>query len=108
MSARLIRAAVIAAGAGALWLGTSTPAGAWPIPITTQQQHFINQARSAGFPGDDDAVLQAGLQACQLLMTGSGTQGAIDGVVGLTGADPGVTRALVRSAHGIMCTSARG
>ena len=108
MSNWSIRVAAVAVGVGALLAAAGVPANAWPIPITPEQQNFINQARNAGFPGDDDAVLQAGLQACHLLMTGSGTQGATDGVVGLTGADPGATAALVRIAHGTMCTSARG
>ncbi|MCT7363793.1 hypothetical protein A7G45_13365 [Mycolicibacterium llatzerense] len=101
-----VASAVLVAGA-AFGISAGT-ASAWPIPITPEQQRFINQARAAGFPGDDDAVLQAGLRACQLLMTGSGTQGATDGIVGETGADPGPAAALVRRAHGILCTSARG
>lgn len=94
--------------AGTAFGATVPTASAWPIPITPEQQRFINQARAAGFPGDDDAVLQAGLQACRMLMTGSGTQGAIDGIVSGTGADPGPAAALVRRANGILCTSARG
>lgn len=108
MPALIIRAAVTAAGAAAL-LGIGTaPAWAWPIPITPEQQNFINAARGAGFPGDDDAVLQAGLQACQMLMTGKGTQGATEFVAGQYGADPAQAGALVRAAHGRLCTSARG
>ncbi|MUM34142.1 DUF732 domain-containing protein [Mycobacterium sp. CBMA361] len=98
----------VALVAGAAFGVSAGTASAWPIPITPEQQRFINQARAAGFPGDDDAVLQAGLQACQMLMTGSETQGAVDGIVGQTGADPGSASALVRRAHGILCTSARG
>ncbi|WP_155926413.1 DUF732 domain-containing protein [Mycolicibacterium sp. CBMA 234] len=103
-----MRIATVALVAGAALGAAAGTASAWPIPITPEQQRFINQARAAGFPGDDDAVLQAGLQACQMLMTGSGTQGAVDGIVGQTGADPGPASALVRRAHGILCTSARG
>jgi hypothetical protein len=110
MSARrfAVRIAAAALSAGAALGACAGTASAWPIPITQEQQRFINQARAAGFPGDDDAVLQAGLQACQMLMTGSGTQGAIDGVIGQTGADPGPAAALVRRANGILCTSAHG
>ncbi len=106
VSIRLIGCAV--AAAAALSVAAAGSASAWPMPFTPEQQRFINQARTAGFPGDDDAVLQAGLRACQMLMTGSGTQGAVDGIVGETGADPAPAAALVRRAHGILCTSARG
>ena len=52
-----VASAVLVAGA-AFGISAGT-ASAWPIPITPEQQRFINQARAAGFPGDDDAVLQA-------------------------------------------------
>ena len=59
MSAFIVRVAATAVTVAAL-LGVGTaPAWAWPIPITPEQQNFINAARGAGFPGDDDAVLQA-------------------------------------------------
>lgn len=108
MPALIIRAAAVAATAAALLGVCTAPAWAWPIPITPEQQNFINAARGAGFPGDDDAVLQAGLQACQMLMTGNGTQAATDFVAGQYGADPAQAGALVRAAHGRLCTSARG
>lgn len=69
---------------------------------------MINRGHAAGWPGDDDAVLMAARQACQALMTGQGTQGATDSLVGMYGADPGVARQLVTIAHGTLCTSARG
>jgi len=99
-TAALAAAATLAAAAGT--------ASAWPIPITPEQQNFINQARSAGYPGSDDQVLQAGLYGCQLLMTGRGTQGATDTIAAQNGVDPAQAGALVRIAHGILCTSARG
>jgi len=83
-------------------------ASAWPIPITPEQQRFISQARATGFPGDDDALLQAGLLGCQQLMTGHGTQGAADTVAAQNGADPAQAVRLVRIANSILCTSARG
>ena len=107
MASLIIRASAAAATVGALLGVSSAPAWAWPIPITPEQQNFINAARGAGFPGDDDTVLQAGLQACQMLMTGKGTQGATDFVAGQYGADPAQAGALVRAAHGRLCTSAR-
>lgn len=108
MSALLIRAAAVVAGAGALWAATAIPAGAWPIPITPEEQNYINRAHATGFPGDDDQMLMAGRQACQMLMTGQSTQGATDAIAGQYGVDPGQAGALVRVAHGILCTSARG
>ena len=102
---RLLAAAV---GAGVL-LGTATgTAGAWPIPITPEEQGVINRGHAAGFPGDDDQVLMAARQACQALMTGKGTQGATDMLAGMYHTDPGTARALVGIAHGTLCTSARG
>ena len=47
------------AAAAALSVVAAGPASAWPMPFTPEQQRFINQARNAGFPGDDDAVMQA-------------------------------------------------
>ena len=44
-------------------------AGAWPTPLTTEQQHFIDSAKEAGVPGNDDAVFNMGLQACNYLNT---------------------------------------
>lgn len=104
----VIRATTIALAAGAMLGATASTAWAWPIPITAEQQNFINQARSAGYPGSDDDVLQAGLYGCQLLMTGHGTQGATDTIAAQNGVDPARAGALVRIAHGILCTSARG
>jgi len=108
MSTPLIRAAMIAAGAGALLVGAAAPAWAWPIPITSEEQRVIDQAHATGFPGDDDQMLMAARQACQMLMTGQGSQAATDTLAGRYGADPGQAAAVVRIAHGILCTSARG
>ncbi|MEZ0053649.1 hypothetical protein ABIA30_004682 [Mycobacterium sp. MAA66] len=108
MSTLLIRAAAAAVGVGALLGGAAAPAWAWPIPITSEEQNYINRAHATGFPGDDDQMLMAGRQACQMLMTGQNTQGAADALAGQYGADPGQAVALVRAAHGILCTSARG
>lgn len=41
-------------------------------------------------------------------MTGRGTQGATDTIAAQNGVDPAQAGALVRIAHGILCTSARG
>lgn len=103
-----IRALAATLGAGVLLSTAIGTASAWPIPITGQQQNFINQARGAGFPGDDDQVLTAGLQACRLLYTGQGTQGAAASLAGQYGTSPDQAAALVGAAHGIMCTQAPG
>jgi len=104
----VIRALAATLGAGVLLSTAIGTASAWPIPITGQQQNFINQARGAGFPGDDDQVLTAGLQACRLLYTGQGTQGAAASLAGQYGTSPDQAAALVGAAHGIMCTQAPG
>ncbi|WP_166555549.1 DUF732 domain-containing protein [Mycolicibacterium sp. CBMA 226] len=94
------------AAAAALSIVVAGPASAWPIPITPEQQRFINQARNAGFPGDDDAVLQAGLQACQMAFGGQSRPDVVGALAGQYGADAGPTGALAKAAHGILCTSA--
>jgi len=108
MTATFFRAGAIAVGAGALLVGAGAPAWAWPIPITSEEQRLIDQAHATGFPGDDDQMLMAGRQACQMLMTGQGSQAAADTLAGRYGADPGQAVAVVRIAHSILCTSARG
>ncbi|MCQ4363441.1 hypothetical protein QRB41_26935 [Mycobacterium avium subsp. hominissuis] len=55
----VVRITTIALAAGALLGTTASTAWAWPIPFTAEQQNFINQARSAGYPGSDDDILQA-------------------------------------------------
>ena len=60
MSVRIRLAASAVAAVSVLSVAGAGVASAWPIPVTPEQQRFINQARNAGFPGDDDAVLQAG------------------------------------------------
>lgn len=104
-AARMLAAAV---GAGALLGVGAGTAGAWPIPITPEEQGVITRGHQAGFPGDDDQVLMAARQACQALMTGKGTQGATDLLAGMYHTDPGVALNLVGIAHGTLCTSARG
>lgn len=94
------------AAATALSVAAAGPASAWPMPFTPEQQRFINQARNAGFPGDDDAIMQAGLQACQMAFSGQSRPDVVGALAGQYGADAGPTGALVRAAHGILCTSA--
>lgn len=106
MSVRIRLAASAVAAVSVLSVAGAGVASAWPIPVTPEQQRFINQARNAGFPGDDDAVLQAGLQACQMAFSGQSRPDVIGALAGQYGADPGPTGALTKAAHGILCTSA--
>jgi hypothetical protein len=102
---RVLEAALCACALLAVAAGT---ASAWPTPITPEQQRYINQARGAGFPGDDDAVLQAGMQACRALYNGQGVQGATGTVPGQAGVSPDQAGMAVRIARGILCTQAPG
>jgi hypothetical protein len=104
----VIRVSAAALAAGALVGFAAGTASAWPTPITPEQQRYINQARGAGFPGDDDAVLQAGMQACRALYTGQGVQGAIGTVAAQAGANPDQAGVAVRLARGTLCTQAPG
>lgn len=106
MFAHIRLAAGAVAAAAALSVAAAVPASAWPMPFTPEQQRFINQARNAGFPGDDDAVMQAGLQACQMAFSGQSRPDVIGALAGQYGADAGPTGALAKAAHGILCTSA--
>ncbi len=98
--------AAAALGASALLTATAGTASAWPIPITGEQQNFINQARGAGFPGDDDQVVTAGLQACRLLYTGQGAAGVSAALSAQYGSSQGQAAGLVSAAHATMCTQA--
>jgi Protein of unknown function (DUF732) len=104
----IIRVLAAALCVGALVGAAAGTASAWPTPITPEQQRYINQARGAGFPGDDDAVLQAGMQACRALYTGQGVQGATGTVAGQAGVTPDQAGVAVRIARGILCTQAPG
>jgi|SRR5947209_6767895 len=102
------RLSAVALSAGALLGGGTGLAWARPTPISPEQQRYISQARGADFPGDDDAVLQAGLQACRALYTGQGVQGATATVANQAGVSTDQAAAAVRIARGILCTQAPG
>lgn len=93
---RVVIAGVVMCGAAAL--GVAGTAGAWPTTITGEMQTFINNARSAGAPGDDDALLTQGYLACRILYTGQGRQAAVDAT----------SDAVVNAARGTLCTQAPG
>ncbi|OBJ36027.1 hypothetical protein A5630_08470 [Mycolicibacterium mucogenicum] len=106
MSVKIRLTAGAVAAVSALSVAAAGPASAWPMPFTPEQQRFINQARNAGFPGDDDAIMQAGLQACQMAFSGQSRPDVVGALAGQYGADVGPTGALAKAAHGILCTSA--
>ena len=94
-----------AAAAGAVLGATAAPAAAWPIPLTAQDEQYLNAVRGV-FPRDDDTLLMAGRGACRVLYTGGGTQAAIDTVVGQFGATPEQAAAVVNAGRGSYCTQA--
>lgn len=82
----------------------AVPAGADPDPEAVR---FANMVRGK-FPGDDDQLVAAGRQACQMLYTGSHTPDVV-GVLGdQYGATPAQANTLVRAARGVFCTQAPG
>ncbi len=94
-----IAAAVLSGGAVALGAaGGVGVAGAWPTPITPEMQRFIDNARAAGAPGDDDALLSQGYLACRMLYTGQGAGAA----------EAATSPAVVGAARGTLCTQAPG
>jgi hypothetical protein len=103
-----MRVAAATLGASALVTAAAGTAFAWPTPITPDQQRYITQARGAGFPGDDDAVLQAGLQACRALYTGQSVQAAIGTVAAQAGVNPDQAGVAVRLARGNLCLQPPG
>lgn len=96
--ARLGAALIGTVAAGSALLGTAATAGAWPTTVTPEMQRYITTARNAGAPGDDDALLTEGYQACNMLYTHQGRQAAIDA----HGAS------VVNAATSILCTQAPG
>lgn len=66
---RSVGALVVVLTAAAALGVTAAPAGAWPYPFTPDQVAYLNTVRG-NFPGDDDQLVTAGLQACRLLYTG--------------------------------------
>jgi hypothetical protein len=103
-----VRVIVAGFAAGAVLGATAAPAYAWPIPLTPDQNNFLNRAHGTGFPGDDDQLLIAGDEACHLLYSGQPTSAVIDSVGGEYGASPEQAAALVHSAHGALCKRAPG
>lgn len=89
-------------------LGIAAPsAGAWPYPFTPDQVAYLNAVRG-NFPGDDDQLVTAGLQACHMLYTGQSAQEAVDNTAAAYAATPDQARVVVRAARRTMCTQAPG
>lgn len=100
--ARLLAGALTA---GAL-LGTSVaPAAAWPIPLTAEDNAYLNATRG-NFPGNDDQLLTAGRQACRLLYTGQPAHAVIDSIAAQYAATPAQASTVVSAARGTYCTQA--
>ena len=66
---RCVRVIAAAVAAGALLGTAAATASAWPLPLTSDDVNFLNQARG-NFPGDDDTLLIVGNQMCRGLYTG--------------------------------------
>ncbi|WP_321180998.1 DUF732 domain-containing protein [Mycolicibacterium sp.] len=104
---RSVGALVVVLTAAAALGVTAAPAGAWPYPFTPDQVAYLNTVRG-NFPGDDDQLVTAGLQACRLLYTGQSAQQAVDATAAQYGATPDQARVVVQAARGTMCTQAPG
>jgi hypothetical protein len=99
---------IAAAGAAGALLGTTAAtASAWPLPLTSDDVNFLNQARG-NFPGDDDTLLIVGKQMCRGLYTGQSPQAVIDSAASTYGASPDQAGIVLRAARGTLCTSAPG
>lgn len=101
-----VRLAAIAAAAGTLG-AVAGPASAYPIPLTNDDTRFLNMTRGK-FPGDDDQLMVAGRQVCQMLYAGRGASGAIDQLAADYGTGPKEADIVVRAARGTYCTQAPG
>lgn len=101
----ILTATAVAAGA-MLGVGAG-PASAWPVPLTGDDTKFLNMTRGK-FPGDDDQLILAGRQACNLLYNGRGASGAIDQLAADYGTGPAEAGVLVRAARSTYCTQAPG
>lgn len=102
-----LRSIAIMAGAGVLLGATAAPASAWPMPLTSEDQSFLNSARG-NFPGDDDQLLIVGRQMCRMLYTGQPAQSVIDSMAAEYNATPGQAATVLRAARGTYCTQAPG
>ena len=101
------RLAASAAAATALMGASAGTACAWPIPLTGEDTRFLNMTRGT-FPGDDDQLLMAGRQVCNMLYNGRGVNGATDQLVADYGTGPSEAGVMVRAARSTYCTQAPG
>lgn len=104
---RAARVMTTAIAVGIVLGAAASPASAWPLPLTSEDNSFLNSVRGT-FPGDDDQLLLAGRQACRQLYTGQGTPTVISQTAAQYGASPDQAAALVSAARGTYCTQAPG
>jgi Protein of unknown function (DUF732) len=107
-----LRRVAVAPIVGALVLGTllgatAPRAGAWPIPLTGEDNTYLNATRGV-FPGDDDQLLMVGRQMCRLLYTNQPASAVIDQMAGQYGATPDQAAVALRAARRAYCTQAPG
>ncbi|MBU9764028.1 DUF732 domain-containing protein [Mycobacterium sp. TNTM28] len=92
---------------GTLFGATAPQAAAWPVPLTAEDNSYLNATRGV-FPGDDDQLLSVGRQMCRLLYTGTPAQAVIDQMAGQYAATPDQARVALQAARRAYCTQAPG
>lgn len=102
-----MRLGAIVFAAGAVLGLTAGPAGAWPVPLTGDDTKYLNMTRGK-FPGDDDQLILAGRQVCNMLYNGRGAAGATDQLTSDYGVGPKEAGIVVRAARSTYCTQAPG
>lgn len=101
---RLVAATLVVGG----MLGAvAAPAGAYPLPLTSEDVNYLNAVRGV-FPGDDDTLLIVGRQMCRQLYTGQPAAAVIDATASEYGASPDQATVALRAARGAYCTQAPG
>ncbi|OMB92947.1 hypothetical protein A5733_17275 [Mycobacterium sp. NS-7484] len=106
VSRRTAVAPVMAALVLATVFGATAPeAGAWPIPLTGEDNTYLKATRGV-FPGDDDQLLSVGREMCRLLYTGTPSSAVIDQMAAQYGASPDQAGVALRAARRSYCTQA--
>lgn len=94
-----------AAAAGVLLGVAAGTAAAWPIPLTGEQQRFVDTARGS-FPADTDTLMLMGSQMCRGAYTGKPDAAIISEAAGTYGASPEQAAGVFGAARGTLCTQA--
>ena len=105
---RRIGAALAAAALAVAAAVSAATAGAWPGMLSDEQRRLIDDAHTAGFPGDDNAILAAGAQVCQDLMAGLSREQMMDRLAAAYGSSPQAAAALIQSARWTVCLDPPG